>query len=180
MSLRTTWLPIAGLLGAIAAVSLTHSEAAQQARTIPQSARLENEAIVRQITALADQPAPVGPEARKLLALVQPHLLLREEVVLPPLTLLPLIAQGKVTSDMKWALPLIDRAKAGQQQNLRELEQITAQLNALAAAGEQANDGQAFKTAQDIAASLLADEELTQPTVVLIGDYLRARLPAGS
>jgi hypothetical protein len=30
------------------------------------------------------------------------------------------------------------------------------------------------------AGSLLADEELTQPTVFLIGDYLRAKLPAGS
>jgi hypothetical protein len=98
MSLRTTWLPIAGLLGAIAAVSLTHSEAAQQARTIPQSARLEHEAIVRQITALADQPAPVGPEARKLLDLVKPHLQLREEVLLPPLTLLPLNRPGQVNS----------------------------------------------------------------------------------
>ena len=89
--------------------------------------------------------------------------------MLPPLTLLPLIAKGKVTSDMKWALPLIDRAKAGQEQNLQEQQQITLQLNALAAAGEQANDAQAFKTAQTIAGDMLAEEELTQPTVAMLG-----------
>jgi len=85
-----------------------------------------------------------------------------------------------VTSDMKWALPLIDRAKAGQEQNLQEQQQITLQLNALAAAGDQANDALALKAAQTIAGDLLAEEELTQPTVAMLGDYLRAKLPVGS
>jgi len=180
MNVRTTLLTTAVLLVGVAAVGLPRSEATQLPQTIPQSLRLEHQEIIRQITALAEQPAPVGPEARKLLDLVKPHLQRHEEVILPPLTLLPLIAKGKVTSDMKWALPLIDRAKAGQEQNLQEQQQITLQLNALAAAGEQANDAQAFKTAQTIAGDMLAEEELTQPTVAMLGDYLRAKLPAGS
>ena len=180
MNVRTTLLTTAVLLVGVAAVGLPRSEATHPPQTIPQSLRLEHQEIIRQITALAEQPAPVGPEARRLLDLVKPHLQRNEEVMLPPLSLLPLVAKGKVTSDMKWALPLIDRAKAGQEQNLQEQQQITLQLNALAAAGDQANDAQALKAAQTLAGDMLAKEELTQPTVAMLGDYLRAKLPVGS
>jgi len=53
-------------------------------------------------------------------------------------------------------------------------------LNALAVADEQANNAQAVKVAQTVAGGMLADDELTQPTVAMLGDYLRAKLPAGS
>jgi hypothetical protein len=72
MNVRTTLLTTAVLLAGVAAIGLPRSEATQPPQTIPQSLRLEHQEIIRQITALAEQPAPVGPEARKLLDLRWP------------------------------------------------------------------------------------------------------------
>jgi hypothetical protein len=34
------------------------------------------------------------------------------ELILPPLTLVQLLSEGKVTPDMKWAIAMADRVKA--------------------------------------------------------------------
>ena len=108
--------------------------------------------------------------------MVKPHLDHDREIALPPLTLLPLLAEGKVTPDMKWALPLIDQVKAELSQNIKEHEAITAQLTALFAAAEQANDPEAAGIAREAAGDLLGDDEIAEPTVLLIGEYLRDKL----
>jgi hypothetical protein len=64
MNMRITLPTTAGLLAGVAAVSLPRSEAAQPPQTIPQSVRLEHQEIIRQITALAEQPAGGAQAAR--------------------------------------------------------------------------------------------------------------------
>ena len=77
---------------------------------------------------------------------------------------------------MTWALPMIDRVKAEQAENTKVHEQITAQLMALFAAADDANDEEAGRVAREIAGDLLHDDEVTEPTVILLGEYLRAKL----
>ncbi len=79
-----------GLAGAVAAQSTPH------AGEIPQSLRVEHDNTLRQLATLSSRHGPVGVEARKALALFKSHLQREEEFILPPLTLLPLLADGKV------------------------------------------------------------------------------------
>lgn len=146
---------------------------------IPQSLRVEHNDTLEQLAALARRHGPVGVEAGKAMALFKKHLQREEEYILPPLTLLPLLADGKISPDMKWAIAMADRVKAEREQIFLEHTQITDAMNALAAAAQKAHDTAAVDFARGAAADSLNDIELIEPMTIVVGDYLRAKLPAG-
>ena len=176
MSRLTSLLTTSVFAGALTAVGPLRPAMAEMGLTIPQSERFEHEEVITKLTTLAQRPAPVGPAAQQALDVVRPHLQHDDEVVLPPLTLLPLIAEGKVSPSMKWALPMIDRVKAEQAENIKIHEEITARLIKLYSAADDAGDEQAARNAREIASDLLHDDEVTEPTVLLLGEYLRTKL----
>ena len=80
---------------------------------------------------------------------------------------------------MKWAIAMADRVKAEREQIFQEHTQITDAMNALAAAARKAHDMAAFDFAAAAVADSLNDIELIEPMTIVIGDYLKAKLPAG-
>lgn len=144
---------------------------------IPQSLAVEHQDTLDRLTALTRHRGAVGQEARKALTLFKAHTAREQEYILPPLTLLPLLAQGKVTPDMAWALAMADRVKADQDQIYQEHLQVTDAMTALYNAGLQAKDKEAVDFAQAAVADSLNDTELLEPMVLMVGDYLRSKLP---
>lgn len=145
---------------------------------IPQSLRLEHEETLTQLAALARRPGAVGVEARKALDLFKRHIKREEEYVLPPLTLLPQLADGKASPDMKWAITMAGRVKADREEIFQEHTQITDAMNALANAAQRAHDAAALEFAHTAVADSLNDTELMEPMAVVVGDYLKMKLPA--
>lgn len=145
---------------------------------IPQSLRVEHDETLERLAMLAKRPGQVGAVARKATELFKRHAAREAEFILPPLTLLPLLADGKVTPDMAWAVAMADRVKAEQEQIFQEHTQVTEVMNELVVAAAQAHDKDAEEFAEAAAADSLNDLELLEPTVLLIGDYLRIKLPA--
>jgi len=145
---------------------------------IPQSLVFEHEETFHRLSILARRPGAVGVEARKALALFRRHSQREREYILPPLALLPDLADGKVTPDMAWALAMADRVKADREEIFQEHAAVTDVMNELLVAGQQAHDKDAVEFAQDAVGDSLNDLELLEPTVLLIGDYLRGKLPA--
>jgi hypothetical protein len=146
---------------------------------IPQSLQIEHEDTLERLTILTHRPGAVGAEARKALVLFKAHIARESEFILPPLTLLPELADGKVTPDMKWALAMSDRVKTEREQIFQQHTQITDAMNALAVAARAAHDKVAQEFAEAAVGDSLNDAELLEPMVLLIGDYLRAKLPPG-
>ena len=155
------------------------AQPASQSHDIPQSLKLEHQDTLEQLTALTKHRGEVGVEARKALDLFKKHRQREEEFILPPLTLLPLLADGKITPEMKWAIAMADRVKAEREDIFQQHTQITDAMNALATAAKKANDTAALAFAQSAVADSLNDIELLEPMAIVIGDYLRAKLPAG-
>lgn len=145
---------------------------------LPQSLIFEHGETLERLSILAKRPGEVGVEARKALVIFKRHAAREEEFILPPLTLLPVLADGKVTPDMAWAVAMADRVKAEREQIFVEHTQVTDVLNALVAAANRAHDKDAAEFAEAAAGDSLNDVELLEPTVLLIGDYLRGKLPA--
>jgi hypothetical protein len=162
-----------GLAGPIAAQTASH------ASDIPQSIRVEHDNTLRQLATLSQHHGAVGAEARKALTLFKRHLQREEEFILPPLTLLPQLAEGKVLPDMKWAISMADRVKAERDKTYQEHTEITDAMNALAGAARKAHDVEALDFAQAAVADSLNDIELLEPMSIVIGDFLKAKLPAG-
>jgi hypothetical protein len=172
---RTVMLLATVVTGAASGFAV--AQPAPPAHDIPQSLRVEHDDTLEQLTVLTRHQGPVGAEARKALVLFKQHLQREEAFILPPLTLLPLLADGKVTPDMKWAVAMADRVKAEREQIFQEHTEITDAMNALATAAQKAHDAQAYDFARAAAADSLNDIELIEPMSILIGDYLRAKLP---
>jgi len=179
---HSTPLPVVAALAAAAAlttIGMQQTAVAGEKSDIAAFICSEHQDSIGQITTLAQRPAPIGPEASKLLDLVKPHMLRNENILLPPLTLMPLMAEVDAAQSMRWALPLIDRIRYQQPQNFREQQKIALQLNALTTAAQEANDPEAVDVAKRIAATILEDDEVIQPTLLLIGQHLRAKPHVG-
>jgi hypothetical protein len=155
------------------------AQPAPHAGDIPQSLRVEHNDTLDQLATLAKHRGAVGEEARKALTLFKQHIQREEAYILPPLTLLPLLADGKVSPDMKWAIAMADRVRAERDQIFQEHTRITDAMNALAMAAQKSHDAAAFEFAQSAVADSLNDIELLEPMTLVIGDYLKGKLPQG-
>jgi hypothetical protein len=184
MAMRSRSLKILALLALAATAWIVplHGAMAQTAAAaahpIPQSLRVEHAETMERLTSLGKHPGPVGVVARKALETFRRHAAREEEFILPPLTLLPVLADGNVTPDMAWAVTMADRVKAEREQIFREHTEVTDILNALVVAATQARDNTAKEFAEAAAADSLNDVELLEPTVLLIGEYVRGKLAA--
>ncbi len=151
---------------------------AAAAHPIPQSLQVEHDETLERLTLLSKRSGQVGVVAHKALDVFKRHIAREQEFILPPLTLLPLLADGTVTPDMAWAVAMADRVKAEREQIFEEHTQVTDVLNSLVVAATAAHDKDAVEFAEAAAADSLNDVELLEPMVLLIGDYLHTRLQA--
>ena len=171
------------LLTSIAAAASWGGPAAAQAappvHDIPQSIRLVQEETIAQLTAIGKRHTRTGYIARKALEVFKEHIRREQEYILPPLTLAPAIAEGRVTPDMRWAIAMADRIKADREVIFTEHTVITEWMIELAAAAERAHERDVAAFAREAVADSLADLEVAEPAAIVIGDYLRAKLPPG-
>ena len=145
---------------------------------IPQSQTAEHRDNIEHLTALASHPGKVGEIARKAAALFKKHDAREAEYIMPPLSLLPYIVDGKITPDMQWAVTMADRVRADRELIFVEHTEMIAVLNELQFAGQEAHDADAVDFARSAATDALNDVEILEPTAILIGDVLRAKLSA--
>jgi hypothetical protein len=150
-----------------------------QAHDIPQSFVVGHQETLAELGAIAKRRTRTGAIARKALEAVKGHFRREEEYILPPLTLAPAIALGHVTPDMKWAIAMADRIKADREVIFTEHTVITEWMIELAAAAERDHESDVVAFARGAVADSLNDTEVNEPMAIVIGDYVRAKLPAG-
>lgn len=151
---------------------------AQTPRDIPQSERVENEGVVVALQGLAARKPPVGPAAQKVLALMTARIAYEEAVILPPLALLPALAEGDPTPDMRWAIAMADRVRAERETLRSNHAALNVALIALRDAGAAEDDHRTVGFSNDLLADDRQDQEINEPAVIMVGDYLRRQLPA--
>ena len=167
----------------LAPAGIAHAQpvapAAKVAHPIPQSLRNEHAEDREKLELLSKRPGKVGEVARKAIVLFDHHAATEAEFIMPPLTLLPLLADGKVTPDMAWAVAMTDRVRAERETIFRQHVEVTEVLNQLVEAAEAAKDDDAKEFAEAAAGDAMNDVEILEPAVLVIGDYIRMKLAAG-
>ena len=152
------------------------AQSAPSAHDIPQSFRVAHQDTLAELTAIGKRRTQTGLIARQAISAVKRHFDREEEYILPPLTLAPAIALGKVTPEMKWAVAMADRIKADRETIFVEHTVITGWMNELAAAAEKAHEADVTAFARAAVADSLNDTEVNEPMAIVIGDYIRAKL----
>ncbi len=191
MAYVSSFKTVAGRIGIAALASIltaapmaTANAADQSALRVPQSVSYEHEQIIKDLTNFAKREVAHAAAAQKALIVIKAHYAREEAFVLPPLALLPKIAKGAVSKDMiskelEPAIAMADRTKAALPELQNDHVQITSLMNELIEAGKADHDEELTRLATRVAIQSLNDFEMTQPTTILIGDYLRLRLATG-
>lgn len=167
------YIATALLVATFSVASPARSSSLAQTLPVPSSLHVQQAELLSQITAVAEQSGDVGAAARPLQTLLKTHAAYLDEVLLPPLTLLPSLAADDEWPDVGWAVPLLERAKAEHAEHARAHQEITDQTVVLFSAALQAGDEKTAALAQTLAAWMQAETEVTEPATLLIDKYLR-------
>jgi hypothetical protein len=147
---------------------------------IPPSLKAEHEALHGELVRATKAGGRTGEAAKAVAKLMHPHFIKEEEYALPPLGLLTALSRGQIESGMAEVTKMTDRLEAELPQMLAEHKDIVAALETLveAAAAESKSDQAHF--AEELMAHARMEEEVSYPTALLIGRYLKTVLPGAS
>jgi hypothetical protein len=146
--------------------------------TTPHALKVEHEELHDTLRAGTKENGELGAAANVVAELMHPHFLKEEEYALPPLGLLGELVQGVVTPDMKDVLVLTDKLKADLNHMLAEHKSIMVALEKLAAAAEAVGKEEYVEFAEALKLHAQTEEEVTYPTAILVGEYVRLKLGA--
>jgi hypothetical protein len=142
---------------------------------IPYPLKLEHEELHNMLRNATNEPGEIGDAAKAVAMLMHPHFIKEEKYALPSLGLLRNLAQGKVIPDMKEILGLTDRLKPDLSQMLEEYKSIVAALEKLSAAAKK-EKVEYVEFAKALMLHAQTEEEVSYPTAILIGEYIREKL----
>jgi hypothetical protein len=143
---------------------------------IPKPVQIEHEELARELQAVAEVGGRIGETAKTVAYIMEAHFQKEEQLVLPALGLLPLLAQGKVTADMKPILELIDAFKLELPQMMNEHKAMKAALRMLIVTARKEQNPWSGHFAEKLLWHLQTEEEIRYPTAILVGEYLRLKL----
>jgi len=143
---------------------------------IPSALKAEHEALHDTLRKATQEPGGLGDAAKAVAKLLHPHFVKEEAYALPPLGLLRDLAQGRLTPEMKEVLQFTDRLKTDFGQMLEEHKLIVAALDKLSAAAKKANKMEYAEFADALILHAQTEEEVSYPTAILIGEYVREKL----
>ncbi len=143
---------------------------------IPKSLRVEHEELHEELVNATKVTGKVGEAAKAVAKVLHPHFEKEEEYALPPLGLLPLLVEGKITPEMKDVFKMTDRLKADLRQMLEEHKAIVAALSNLSNIAGKEKKMEQTRFAEKLMLHAQNEEEILYPTAILIGEYLKLKL----
>lgn len=148
-------------------------------QAIPLTLLEEHAEIVMSLKAAENEGGVIGAAAREVRARLEPHLALEQEIALPPLRLLPRLADGQLDDEMLDLIRVSERLRAELPELIRQHRGIVPSLQALHTAAWAAGKPEHAFFAQRLLRHVRMDEEVLYPAALVAGDHARLRM-AGS
>ena len=142
----------------------------------PGSSKSEHEDLREMLRRAEKAGGRTGAAAVEVMKVLFPHMFLEERYAVPPLKLLPLLARGELTPDMKAILPRVDRLKAEMPRMLADHRLIVLALRDLLRAATEENHPEYVQVASKIIAHAQHEEDVLYPAAILVGEYVGLRL----
>jgi hypothetical protein len=143
---------------------------------IPHSVQVEHEELHADLEKAIASGGETGAAARKVAEALHAHLESEEKYALPPLGLLPVLAEGRTSSEMARVVEMTDRLKAEMPRMLQEHKAIVAALQKLIKADSQEKKIEHIHFAEKLMLHARNEEEVLYPTAILIGEYVKLKL----
>lgn len=139
----------------------------------PSSIAAEHRELHATLEQASKEAGPLGTAARALEAALSPHFRREEEIATPPLGLLPSLASGKATAQMRPVLAMTDALERELPQMLKEHQAIRAAVGEFRSAAEAANRTDYVHFCDELAAHAREEEEILYPAAILVGRYIK-------
>lgn len=142
---------------------------------IPATIKEEHEYLLNKIGKLALLEDSTGKAALKLHELMQHHFTEEEDYVLPPLGLLPLLAEGKMPTQSEAVIGLTEKLKAQWLHMQVEHQLIKAYMDEVLQAAAVENHPDVISLAKEIGKHAATEEEVYFPAAILVGEYIKLK-----
>jgi iron-sulfur cluster repair protein YtfE (RIC family) len=119
----------------------------------------------------------LGSAAEELERALAPHFRREEQIATPPLGLLPELARGNATAEMRAVLPMTDALERELPQMLKEHDGIRTAAAKFRAAAEKAGRADYVRFSDELAAHARQEEEILYPAAILVGRYVKRTSP---
>ena len=143
----------------------------------PAALKAEHEELHGDLARATKAGGSTGEAAKAVAKLMHPHFVKEEEYALPPLGLLTALSKGKLEAEMADVFKMTDKLEAELPHMLAEHKDIVTALKRLIEAATAENKPEYVHFAEKLMAHALTEEEVSYPTALLIGRYLKAVLP---
>jgi hypothetical protein len=143
---------------------------------IPQPLQSEHDELHAELVKATNAGGRIAEAAKAVAALLHPHFVKEESYALPPLGLLPRLAEGNITPEMSQVLSMTERLKAELPHMLQEHQAIVTALKTLADVAAQEQQREYAHFAAKLMLHAQTEEEVLYPTAILIGEYLKLKL----
>jgi hypothetical protein len=143
---------------------------------IPHSVQVEHEELHADLEKAVASSGETGAAARKVAEALHAHFESEEKYALPPLGLLPALAEGRISSEMARVVEMTDVLKAEMPNMLEEHKAIVAALQKLIKAASQEKKIEHIHFAEKLMLHARNEEEVLYPTAILIGEYVKLKL----
>src|SRR6185437_13522525 len=144
---------------------------------IPPTLKAEHEELHGELARATKAGGRTGETAKAVAKLMHPHFVKEEEYALPPLGLLPALSQGTLQAGMAEVIKMTDKLESDLPHMLAEHKDIVTALQRLIEAAKAEDKPEYVYFAEKLMAQAPTEEEVSYPTAVLIGRYLKAALP---
>ena len=143
---------------------------------IPRSMQAEHEELHTDLEKAIASGGETGAAAKVVADVLHAHFESEEKYALPPLGLLPALAEGNLSPAMTQVLEMTDTLKAELPRMLEEHKGIVEALQKLIEAASQENKTEHIRFAEILMLHAQNEEEVAYPTSILVGEYVRMKL----
>jgi hypothetical protein len=143
---------------------------------IPHAMQVEHEELHVDLEKAIASGGETGAAAREVAEALHSHFKSEERYALPPLGLLPALAEGRISSEMTQVLEMTDTLKAELPRMLDEHKVIVDALQKLIGAARMEKKMEHIHFAEKLMLHAQNEEEVSYPTAILIGEYVKLKL----
>jgi hypothetical protein len=152
-----------------------HAQASRAGFEVPKAMKSEHEELHADLERLTTAGGRTGGAAKGVAALMEKHFTNENAYALPPLSLLVPLSEGKFSCSMTSVLNMTDKLQAEMPTMLAEHKEIVAALQQLATAAKAESNPEGIRFAEMLTAHAQGEEQVTYPTALLIGLYVKAK-----
>jgi len=143
---------------------------------VPHAMKVEHDELHADLTKAIQSGGKTGAAAKEVAEVLHAHFENEEKYALPPLGLLPALADGRIIPEMAQVFKMTDMLKAELPRMLDEHQAIIAALKKMIEAAKQEKKMEHIAFAEKLMLHAQNEEEVSYPTAILIGEYLKLKL----